>query len=260
MKDNTPDFQRPAGDYDSWFIRDAATGETLRGFEHWDRVEGALIRWLVGGPLYWLGLVDLSPGGDAASLEEPGGPDTAFRLTWAGRALLQGEAWPADPPEAQLRIESDGALGVPALVKPYDRFTAARFADWERLEVERPDGPLYRYRVSAGSLASAHAQDVAVRHVLAFLRKASANPVPPRLAEALLRWEREGTEAVVGEATVLHVKSADVLERLRLSPKIKPLLGKALGPEAVEVRRQDVGRLRAALIEVGVLAEVLRRD
>ncbi|MEK6256093.1 MAG: hypothetical protein N2C13_02100, partial [Chloroflexota bacterium] len=44
-----PDFQRPAGDYDSWYLKDANTGEYLRGFEHWYAIEGALIRRLITG-------------------------------------------------------------------------------------------------------------------------------------------------------------------------------------------------------------------
>src|SRR5579859_5992190 len=38
VKEEEPDFQRPAGNYDSWYIRDAQSGEYLRGFESWDRV------------------------------------------------------------------------------------------------------------------------------------------------------------------------------------------------------------------------------
>ncbi len=41
IKQRNPDFQRPAGDYNSWFIRDKGSGEFLRGFEHWDEVDGA---------------------------------------------------------------------------------------------------------------------------------------------------------------------------------------------------------------------------
>jgi hypothetical protein len=54
------DFQRPAGDYDSWFIRDEVSGEFLRGYSHWEAVDGALIRYVICGPMYWLGLVDLA--------------------------------------------------------------------------------------------------------------------------------------------------------------------------------------------------------
>ena len=39
-----------------------------QGFEYWDQVEGALLRFLITGPLYWLGFLDL------ASAETAGPP------------------------------------------------------------------------------------------------------------------------------------------------------------------------------------------
>ena len=44
-----PDYLRPGGDYDSWQVRDAATGEQLAGLGYWDRIEGALARQIVLG-------------------------------------------------------------------------------------------------------------------------------------------------------------------------------------------------------------------
>ena len=66
IRERDPDFQRPAGDYDSWFIRKESTGKFLRGFETWDEVDGALVRFLLLGPLHALGYIDLAapaPGG-----------------------------------------------------------------------------------------------------------------------------------------------------------------------------------------------------
>jgi hypothetical protein len=57
VRDRQPDYQRPAGDFDSWYVRDATTGDYLRGLEHWERIDGALIRSILTGPLRWLGLL-----------------------------------------------------------------------------------------------------------------------------------------------------------------------------------------------------------
>ena len=65
IREASPDFQRPGGDYDTWYIRDAATNQYLTGFESWDQVEGALLRFIVGGPLHWLGVVDVDADGAA---------------------------------------------------------------------------------------------------------------------------------------------------------------------------------------------------
>ena len=72
IKQKHPDFQRPAGDYDSWFIKRASDGQYLRGFDSWNEVDGALIRFIIN-TLHWLGQVDLAVGERATEA-------TAFRI------------------------------------------------------------------------------------------------------------------------------------------------------------------------------------
>ncbi len=60
LKATNPDFQRPDGDYTGWYLKDVKTGRYLSGFEAWDEVEGRLIRFLLTGPLHWLGAVALA--------------------------------------------------------------------------------------------------------------------------------------------------------------------------------------------------------
>ncbi|MEZ4518638.1 MAG: hypothetical protein R3C44_18070 [Chloroflexota bacterium] len=43
VKRADPDFQRPDGNYDTWYIRDEATRQYLSGFADWDLVEGRLL-------------------------------------------------------------------------------------------------------------------------------------------------------------------------------------------------------------------------
>ena len=87
VRERQPDFQRPAGDYDSWFIRREDSETFLRGFAAWDEVDGALLRFIITGPLHWLGLMDLAA---PAAGEAP----TAFRLSAWASALSLGQ-----PPE-----------------------------------------------------------------------------------------------------------------------------------------------------------------
>jgi hypothetical protein len=60
IHEKMPDYQRPGGDYDSWFIRREGSDTYLRGFAAWDEVDGALIRFIITGPLHWLGWYCLS--------------------------------------------------------------------------------------------------------------------------------------------------------------------------------------------------------
>jgi hypothetical protein len=281
VKERQPDFQRPAGDYDSWYIRDAATQTYLRGFESWERVDGALIRWMIEQPMYWLGLMELAPPPQPPApfrgspvREERGqgrgqvspspvwefsdggrgwGMGVAFRLTPYGAAFLGRGEWPAVEAEApaELQIGGDGLLRVPAAASRYDRFQVARVSNWLP-----PEGGDYVYRLAPASLARAARQGIRAHHIVAFLQKASGGAeLPPALIGALQRWERAGGEAALKDTLVLKVKNPALLETLRRTPKIRRYLGEALGPEAVEVRREDVDQLRAALAEVGILVD-----
>ncbi|NDJ86558.1 MAG: hypothetical protein GYB66_11775, partial [Chloroflexi bacterium] len=116
IREMDPDFQRPGGDYSSWYIRDRDTGDYLQGFEQWDRVEGATLRFAVEGPMYWLGLVDLGH-------STPDGPVTSFRLTAFGRAWAGMTDWPElRDPEAHIHITADGEIAVPRAISRYERF------------------------------------------------------------------------------------------------------------------------------------------
>ena len=44
----------------SWFIRREGSEQYLRGFAHWEAVEGELLRYMIAGPLHWLGVTDIA--------------------------------------------------------------------------------------------------------------------------------------------------------------------------------------------------------
>jgi len=54
---------------------------------------------------------------------------------------------------------------------------------------------------------------------------------------------------------VLKLNNPALLETLRRTPKVKRYLGEGLGPDTVEVRRDDIEKLRAVLAEVGILMD-----
>jgi hypothetical protein len=240
-----PDFQRPAGDYDSWFIRREGTEEYLRGFVHWEDVDGALVRFTIAGPLHWLGVLDL-----AAPKE--GKPVTAFRSSRWAEALLKGET-PRDLLEEKdlIKVDSRGMLRCSAHVPRAARYQIARFGDWEGW-----DGSAYRYRLTPASLKRAAGQGLNVAHLLALLRRYAA-AVPPALATALERWEKEGTPARLERLVVLRVSSPEILSRLR-SSRAARFLGDPLGPTAVIVRPGAQEKVLVALAEMGYLGEIVR--
>ncbi len=243
IKQNSPDFQRPAGDYDSWFIHDQSGGEYLRGFEHWDAVDGRLVRFLVCGPLHWLGVVDLAcPEGDQQV--------TAFRLSRWSKALLKGDAPPGLPQEKEpLVARSDARLAAGRLFPRSLRYQLARFCDWEK---ETPGE--YVYRISPGSLRRARQQGLKVSQLVTMLTR-YAKAVPPSLVKALERWDKLGSEARLAKMVVLRVSSDEILQALRKS-RASRYLGEPIGPGVVEVKAGAIDKVLAALAEMGYLGEI----
>ncbi len=233
VKAKYPDFQRPAGDYDSWFIKRKADGEYLRGFAHWDQVDGALVRYFITGVLFWLGQVDL------ASAEE-GGDVTSFRLS----AFM-----PKKEERGKITASSSGRITVERTAPRAVRYQVARFCEWN----EARQGE-YRYTVTPSSLKKAAEQGLKVEHLLSLLVKYSAGGVPPVLVKALKRWEANGTEARVQTQVVLRVSRPEVLEELRKS-KAARFLGELLGPTSAIIKDGAQSKVLAALAELGLLAE-----
>jgi hypothetical protein len=258
VKDTIPDFQRPSGDYDSWFIKRTSDSVFLRGFACWDEVDGALIRYLVTGPCYWLGMVEL------ASTEE-GGPITSFRL-------LKGVGRVSSIETGKLHVSSQGRVTVPRLVPRAARYQIARFCTWEegqkipaesrrsppetstarqKSQIQRDE---YHYRITTGSLEKAVEQGLRINQLLGLLAKHSSVELPPAVVKALKRWELNGTEARVEVQAVLRVGKPEILEELRKS-KAGRFLGESLGPVTVVVKKGAQSKVLFALTEMGLLAE-----
>jgi len=252
VKTRLPDFQRPTGEYDSWYIRDAASGAYLRGFENWEVVDGALIRFYIEGPLKWLGVVEISSPALSGKGAEGEGQFPAFKITPAGSAFLHRQPAPATEAETfTAHIGMDGVVRVAIHTNAYVRFRVARITKWMTLTANA-----HLYRLTASSLKRGVKQGVSLERITQFLREVAEDPgLPPTLLAALQRWARNGGEATIKDTTVLKLKSAELLEILQRTPRIKELLGQPLGPAAVEVRREDADRLRNLLAELGILAD-----
>jgi len=242
IKEFEPDFQRPNGDYGSWYIRNDA-GEFLTGFESWDAVEGALIEFYLVGPMHWLGMVDIG--------------DDVARLTAYGRAFLQISDWPQpDEPEAGIDVQSDGALLVSRRVNRFERFQLARFAHCMQA------GDVYVYRIDADSIGRAAAQDIQTKHIQSFItRHLDGNPLPGPIVKLLRNWRAGAQTAVSMESMiVLRTTSEEALEKIFATPAFRRYLGARLGPLACAVRQDQWEALRAALRKSAIDVDVSRLD
>lgn len=243
LKLKHPDFQRPAGDYDSWFIKRASDGQYLRGFAYWDSVDGALVRFLIQ-TIHWLGLADLAA-------PEEGKEFTAFRIRSKVEGQKSSDLRPSTSDKnGKIVISSNGKISISRYFSRAVRYQIARFCEWDE-----PKGDDYIYRVTAQSLKHATEQGLKAEQLLALLVKHTKSNVPPALVKALKRWEANGTEARAESQTILRVTRPEVLEELRKS-KAARFLGEPLGPTAVIVKSEAVPKISAALAELGVLLDI----
>lgn len=233
IKEKYPDFQRPAGDYDSWFIKRESDGQFLRGFAYWDSVDGALIKYLIQ-TLHWLGKVDL------ASVEE-GKEFTAFRVKG-----LQGTD---NKVQGKIIVASNGKISVSRYFSRAVRYQIARFCDWGE---EKHDE--FNYSVSAKSLRHANEQGLKAEQLLNLLVKHTNSNVPPALVKALKRWEANRAEAKVESLFVLRVSKPEVMEEARKS-KAGKYFGELLSPTAVIIKSGAIQKVMEIFAELGLLIE-----
>lgn len=234
-----PDFQRPGGDYESWYIRDAATGSYLRGFESWERVDGAVLHFILTGPMHWLGLVDL---GDQGAL---------CRLTIYGRALAGETEWPdLQEDRPNVSIENDGTIRAPRTLSRYERFQLARITEWGAV------GDPYIYRVTSTGLQRAAEQEIGADAIRAFLRRVSGESLPPPIQQMIERWGSAGrAEVWMTRAVILRTDTPEALQSILSQPELRRYLGAQLGPAAVIVRAGQEHDLAAALQNNGILVD-----
>jgi len=233
VKQKYADFQRPASDYDSWFIKRESDGVYLRGFSYWDQVDGALIKYFITTILRQLGQVDLSI---AEGASEP----TAFRVT---------EFENKNPEKGKIAVSSNGKISIPRDVPRVVRYQVSRFCEWDESKNDE-----YKYHLTINSLSKAKEQGLKVEHLLPLLAKYSGG-IPPSLVKAIKRWEANGTEARAETQVILRLSKPEVLDELRKS-KAGKFLGEVLSPTAVIVKSGAIQKVMEALIELGLLAEV----
>ncbi len=241
VKEEEPDYQRINGDYESWYVRDATTGNYLKGFESWDRVDGALLRFIISGVMNGLGLVDTAQNG------------TLCRLTVYGRALVGAGDWPQPREEQQPKINilQDGSIEIPRAASRYERFQVARFAEWIKA------GDPFLYKLSMVGMGQAARQSIQPGQVLAFLNRATDENVPEAVMRLLEAWGAGGSDSpiTIEQMTVLRVPTAELLDTIQRTPELRRYLGAELGPTAVAVRADQADQLMDALRAQGLLVE-----
>ncbi|MDX1662392.1 MAG: helicase-associated domain-containing protein [Candidatus Promineifilaceae bacterium] len=238
IKEVNPDFQRPEGNYDTWYIRDEESNAYLKGFESWEQVEGRLLRFLIHGPLFWLGMIEVGEG--------------RYHLTERALAWLSGDPVPARGVEVPPVVRPEATVLVPYNANRYQRFQVARVAEADPVLPGQP----YHYRLTPHSLSEARESGIAPERVLAFLREASGRPIPASVRRAVERWSERGLEGVLQPAVILRVREADILDKLQANARTRPFIGERLGDLAAVIPHDNWHELQQVAAQLGLLLEI----
>jgi hypothetical protein len=239
VKAEAPYFLRQDGDFESWAPRDAETESPLRGFETWDAVEGALVEYLITGPLHWLGFTSLG-------VADPSEAPTVFALTDAGLAFLDKAPPPEMPAPPPIRLTPEGDLIVPHR-RRYERFQLSRIADI----VAAPQ--VYHYRLSPSSLARARRQRIAYGRITSFLAEVTGREgLPAHLTSAIQKAYEGAGSAKIQQLWILRVSEPKYLTL----PDLVDLIEERLAPTVAVIREEDRDRALRVLVENGLLTEL----
>ncbi len=240
IKGTNPDFQRPEANYDTWYIRDLERDLFVKGFENWDLVEGRLIRFLLEGPMTWLGLAQSAEG--------------RFRLTRVALDWLTGQESSEQDINVPIVVQPDAVVLAPYNASRYDRFQVARVATQAPVQARESTEP-FRYHLTPSSLKRARDEGIQPDRVLAFLQDTSGRAIPAAVKRAIERWSQNGLEGRLQRAVILRVRDAQILDTLQANAKTRHYFGERLGDLAAVIRTDDWREFQRATAELGLLLD-----
>lgn len=186
IHEHAPDFQRPGANYDDWYVWNIPANRFGHGFEDWDLVDGELVRFLLEGPMQWLGA--LQRGAPLRHRER-----TMVTLTRAGAIWLGASLTPeAVDHRPRVRIRKGFAVHVPLNMPLRARFRIERIAHWQR------SGTEYVYQINQRSLDRAFREGLKGDQILESLRGLS-DGVPASVERGIRKvegqWATQGGAA-----------------------------------------------------------------
>ena len=162
---------------------------------------------------------------------------------------LRGGARPT-----RLVVHDDFTISAPLRVPLSDRYRLLHFTEPAMAGYHLGQPTLHR--ITRGSLAGARAAGLNTEGIQQFLRRASGNPLPARVATSLTRWDQHGGSVRISKGAVLRVEDANTLAKLRSDSAVAPLLGDLISAQAVLVTEANLPQLLRVLDQLGYTAKV----
>ncbi len=200
-------------------------------FGSWDEVEGNLIAYLLGGPLAWFGLVNVTAG---AHPDKP----TAFRLTGLGSLLLGiSKKQIAEPVSEPIVVQANFEILAPHETAPSVLYRLQQVAQLNKRDkasiYNLSQEAIWRHLQRGGN----------VEGIITFLETAAGRPLPQNVAYTLLEWADKHGQLTIEQATLLTTASEALMSELRASKKVGLPIAETVSPLAVTLRDGEIADL-----------------
>ena len=239
-----PDFQRPAGNFDTWSIRKAGSSTYLVGRQYWNEIDGAYIRYLISGPLHWLGVLDLAFGTETTL-------PTAFRLSPLARFLLEDNIKkPNLAPEVAPKLAADLMITLPINTSTLVRYQVGRFTQIVSNSVTET-----RHQVTAASLTTAESSGLKVDQLNQLLEKHIKSSLPQSFIKLAQRWNKNRLEAMFEKAQLLRVEDPGLIDMLANHPRSARMIKEIITPQIAVLHPSGREIAQKVLLESGILSQ-----
>ncbi len=239
IESESPDFLRPEGSPGRLRLRSGRSLPT--GPAAWKEIEGRYLRFLVEGPLHWLGLLDL---GQGTAQEE------AFCLNALGKALLHPEAGRPHLEEEPVAVEGTFEVWVPREASPYIVFILEEYAERVRRNT------LSLYRLTRPALHRALERGIGVERLLEALERYGRGVLPQNVAYTLQEWASTYGKLRLHHPLLLVAAEAALLDTVLADPAVCAACGERLSPTTVEVPGEQAAALLEALGRLDHLPQI----
>ncbi|MGI5837032.1 MAG: helicase-associated domain-containing protein [Chloroflexota bacterium] len=248
LRATNPDFLREDYASPTWGIVDAITGGELYGPDSWDLVEGQWIKYVLYGPLCWLGALrhGTSPDGRTSIIQlahKTDGNDASSNATCRDQSSIQ--------------ISADLEVLAPACC---DLALLFRLEPYMEL-VSR--GKINRYRVTRASIHGALEAGKSRDELRTLLRSTGEVSVPDEAFRKIELWASEYGRYRLEQPLIVQTTSPEELDRLMDLPAVSKQLGARLGSNSIRIAPERFRQLHNAMKEAGLPLQIdaaLRRQ
>ncbi len=253
VKSSAPDFLRGSFERERWIIYDSE-GNDLSGKGSWFQLEGAYLRFLIFGPLQWLGIVQTAYADNDQT--EP----SAFRVTKDGLFfILESNSTElskeiSEKPNIEKtvpHISADGAVFCGRGTSRYFLYMAARF-----LEIEKFKDSACSFRMTPKSLNEAEKNGLSRDSLLSMLQRFSKNSVPPSLERMLSDPKGYNLPATIYNATILTIPSPDLLEEIINNNRLSKWIIQQINQNSLVIDPKGIAEIRRFLMEKEILVDI----